>query len=215
MLFVGRKSEKKKIINSLNDGKNIILGGKFGIGRTSLIKEIARIMADERKFVFVDFSQTPGKMSEKIMKEVAISRKHKQGEKMGYKSMRYRIANMKSSKRHLPVIVFDNVAKITVQKKIFLRHLIMEQHFQFIAIVEYFLPEENLFEIKAQLMPTVTLILSHLKKDDVKNLFSMYAKKHNINYSENYIYNLATLSGGYPLGIVEMIKKYRGIAFDE
>ena len=207
MLFVGRKSEKKKIINSLNDGKNIILGGKFGIGRTSLIKEIARIMADERKFVFVDFSQTPGKMSEKIMKEVAISRKLKQGEKMGYKSMRYRIANMKSSKRHLPVIVFDNVAKITVQKKIFLRHLIMEQHFQFIAIVEYFLPEENLFEIKAQLMPTVTLILSHLKKDDVKNLFSMYAKKHNINYSENYIYNLATLSGGYPLGIVEMIKK--------
>ncbi len=200
------KSEKKKIIDALNDGKNIILGGKFGIGRTSLIQEIARILADERKFAFVDFSQTPGKMSEKIMKELAISRKLQQGEKMGYKSMRYRIANMKLSKRCNPVIVFDNIAKVTVQKKIFLRHLILEQNFQFIAIVENFLPGDNLFEIKTQLMPTVTLILSHLKKDDVKNLLSMYAKKHNINYSENYIYNLATLSNGYPLGIVEMIK---------
>lgn len=147
------------------------------------------------------------------MKEVAISRKLKQGEKMGYKSMRYRIANMKSSKDTSPLLFLTTLQKLPF-KKIFLRHLIMEQHFQFIAIVEYFLPEENLFEIKAQLMPTVTLILSHLKKMMLK-IYLVCMQKHNINYSENYIYNLATLSGGYPLGIVEMIKKYRGIAFDE
>jgi len=44
MLFVGRQSEKKKIMEALNGGKNIILSGKFGIGRTRLINEIAKPM---------------------------------------------------------------------------------------------------------------------------------------------------------------------------
>ena len=76
MLFVGRKREKKQIFESLREGKNIIIGGKFGIGRTSLM-EIAKILADERKFVFVDFSKTPGEMSEKLMKELGLSARFK------------------------------------------------------------------------------------------------------------------------------------------
>jgi DNA replication protein DnaC len=63
MSFIGRKEEKKKIIESLNQGGNIILGGKFGVGRTTLAVEIANRLADVKKFVFVDFGQTPGKMS--------------------------------------------------------------------------------------------------------------------------------------------------------
>jgi MoxR-like ATPase len=111
MLFVGRQNEKKQIIRSLNDGKNIILNGKFGIGRTRLIKEIARLV-DERKFIFVDFSQTPGTMSETLMKALGIPRRIKNQEnKMRYKSMRYRIANANTAKQHKPVIVLDNTAK--------------------------------------------------------------------------------------------------------
>ena len=117
MPFVGRQSEKKKIMESLNCGQNIILGGKFGIGRTRLIREIAKLV-NERKFIFVDFSQTPGKMSEKIMKVLGITRRVKnQTRQMGYKSMRCRIANTDIAKQHKPVIVFDNVAKITARRK--------------------------------------------------------------------------------------------------
>ena len=85
MLFVGRKKEQKKIIELLNDGMNIILTGKYGIGRTSLMKEIAKAFAEDRKFIFVDFSQTPGKMSETLMKALDIPRRIKnQGNKMRY-----------------------------------------------------------------------------------------------------------------------------------
>lgn len=61
MLFVGRQNEKKKIVASLNCGRNIILRGKFGIGRTSLIKETAKALSDERKFFLSISVKHPGK----------------------------------------------------------------------------------------------------------------------------------------------------------
>lgn len=210
MLFVGRKSEKRKIIESLQDGKNIILGGKYGIGRTSLVKEISRFMFDKRKFVFVDFSQTPGKMSEKLMKELGLSVKlKKKSTNMSYKSMRYRIANVKISKKQNPVIVFDNIAKMTSAKIIFLRHLLLEQHFQFIAIIENFLPKKDLSELKAQLVPEETLILRYLKVNDVENLLRNCANQSLFNWTNHYIHHLAILSDGYPLGLAEMLKEKR------
>jgi MoxR-like ATPase len=58
MIFVGREIETEHITKELYQGKNIIVGGKFGIGRTSMIKEIASSLQNEWRFIFVDFSQT-------------------------------------------------------------------------------------------------------------------------------------------------------------
>jgi len=51
MIFVGRKNEKKTIIKELQQEKNIILRGKFGIGRTSLVNKIAEKLGEQRQFV--------------------------------------------------------------------------------------------------------------------------------------------------------------------
>jgi len=75
--------------------------------------------------------------------------------------MRYRISNYELSERKQIVIVFDNVAKLTNQKIIFLRHLIQEKHFQFIAIVENFLSLHDLACLKALLLPADVLSLHH------------------------------------------------------
>jgi hypothetical protein len=206
MLFVGRKSEKNKIVASLRQGKNIILGGKFGIGRTSIIKEIAVLLADENKFIFVDFGLTPAKMSEKLMKGLALfARFTKSNKKMGYKSMRYRISNFESSEKKQPVIVFDNIAKLTNQKIIFLRHLVLEKHFQFVAIVENFLSPNDLYRLKALLLPVDLLSLHHLKTDDVLSFMRLYSEKHNLNWSNVFIRKMADLIGGYPLGLITTI----------
>ena len=215
MLFVGRKSEKKRIIELLRDRKNIILCGNYGIGRTSLIKEIVKLQADESKFIFVDFGLTPGKMSEKLMKELALSvRLKKSNKKMGYKSMRYRIANLGASKTKQTVIVFDNIAKLTIQKVIFLRHLILEKHFQFIAIVENFLSSPDLACLKALLLPANVLSLRHLKTDDIVSFMRLYSDKHNLNWSDNYIHDLAVIAKGHPLSIIEMIRNIKGAIYD-
>ncbi|MGD0169413.1 MAG: ATP-binding protein [Smithella sp.] len=209
MLFGGRKREIKQIIESLSDGKNIILGGRFGIGRTTLIREIAKLLADERKFIFVDFSKTPGEMSEKLMRELGLSPRFKKtGRKMGYKSMRYRIATVMLSTKNKPIIIFDNIAKLTSQKIIFLRNLIEENHFQFIAIVENFLPPENLFELKAQFMPAKSITLNNLNVFDTENLLYSYSNHNQLNWTDNYRRNLAALTNGYPLGLTQMLKKH-------
>lgn len=207
MIFVGREIETKHIIRELRRGKNIIVGGKYGIGRTSLIKAIASSLQSEWRFIFIDFSQTPGKMSAKLMKEFHIAKINKQtGKPWGYKSMRYRIANVKVSKRKNTVIVLDNVVKLTPQKIIFLRNLIEENHFQFIAIVENFLPANDLMLMRAQFFPAEIIALQHLKNEDVVSFIRLHSWKYRLNWSEDYIHSLAALAGGYPLGINEMIK---------
>jgi hypothetical protein len=207
MLFVGRKSEKKKIVELLRQGKNIILGGKFGIGRTSLVKEIADSLFDELKFVFVDFGLTPGKMSEILIKELGLSARFKKSnKKMGYKSMRYCIGSVQLPKRKKTIIVFDNVVKLTIQKTIFLRHIILENHFQFIAIVENFLPKNHLFSLEVQLLPSTTICLSNLNTKAVINFLRTYSDKDHLNWSDSYIQSMADIIGGYPLNIIETIK---------
>jgi hypothetical protein len=210
MIFVGRESETSRIVKQLEQGNNIILIGIYGIGRTSLVQHIASAFLSKWRFIFVDFSQTPGKMSEKLMKELGIVKANKQtGKKWGYKSRRYRIANLESRKGIKTVIVLDDIAKITAQKMIFLRHLILERHFQFIAIAEHFLPEHDLFLLKAQLIPAATVCLRNLNTRDVLDFLRLYSDKYYLNWPDRHIRSLASLVGKYPLGMVEMLKGKR------
>ena len=209
MIFVGRKHEKEKIHKTLLHGKSVIITGKFGIGRTSLVQEIANEMSRRRRFLFVDFSQTPGKMSESLMKELGLSRRfRKTGMKMGYKSMRYRVATSSCRATDKPVIVFDNIARLTRAKNVFLRRLIEEQHFQFIAVCENFLPEDDLIVLKTQLLPMEMVSINYLPPEDVRRWLYLYSEKHRLDWSEAYIHDLTELIGGYPLGISEMLSNH-------
>ena len=127
---------------------------------------------------------------------------------MGYKAMRYRIATLDSPTKNKPVIVFDNVAKLTPQKIIFLRHLIEEKHFQFIAIAEKFLRGKDVLLLRAQLIPTETISLHHLSTKDVSTFISYYAEKHHMDLSDSYVDDLTALAGGYPLGMIGLIKSF-------
>ncbi len=208
-MFVGREFETHYIMKELCRGKNIIVGGKFGIGRTSLIKKISETMADKTKFIFIDFNQTPGKMSEKLMRELGLSRRLKKtGRIMGYKSMRYRIATAEpSAKKDKPVIVLDNVAKLTPQKIIFLRNLLEENHFQFVAIVENFLPPEDFARLRALFYPAEIVALNYLRPEEVFSLIRLYSDQHHFHWPDHYIRELVSIAGRYPLGIIEMLKK--------
>ncbi|MEQ8180187.1 MAG: AAA family ATPase [Smithellaceae bacterium] len=208
MIFTGREKEKKKIIKELERGNNVILTGKFGIGRTSLIKKISKQLDGQRQIVFVDFSQTPRKISERLMKELQICNRFKRtGNKMGYKSMRYRIAETGSLTKNKPVIVFDNIAKLTQPKITFLKYLHDEGHFQFIAIIENFLSEKHVLLLKILLFPATNCSLGYLSDSDVSVFIRHYAKMHHLELSDAYIASLTLLAGGYPLGMISLAKK--------
>ena len=82
----------------------------------------------------------------------------------------------------------------------------MENHFQFIAIVENFLPANDLMLLKAQLLPVKTFSLHYLKDEDVISFIRLHSEKYYLNWPDTYIDSLAALVSGYPLGMVEMIK---------
>jgi len=58
-LYLGREEEQKEILKTLDEGWNVILTGKFGIGRTTLVKHIASLNEIQWRFVFIDFLKTP------------------------------------------------------------------------------------------------------------------------------------------------------------
>jgi len=67
MYFYGREKEISKIKRALEKRENIVITGKYGIGRTSLIKYLADITSKKWQFIFTDFSKTPSSVCNEIL----------------------------------------------------------------------------------------------------------------------------------------------------
>jgi len=52
LLFLGRERETQKILRALNQGENLVLSGKYGIGRTTLIEHVAKITKERWQIWF-------------------------------------------------------------------------------------------------------------------------------------------------------------------
>lgn len=214
MAFVGRNREIKRIIQALKTEKNVILQGKFGIGRTALIKEISLLLSDGKIFSFADFSQTPGTICDKLTKQLDLPlRLKKNDKKMRYKSLRHRLATcLCASDKH--IIVLDNIAKLTPQKIILLRHLILGNRFQFIAIVENFMSPDDLSLLRSILLPAEVIPLKYLNHEETISFLRLHANKYNLNWPDDYIHKLALVLKGYPLSMIDMTKRFKGKTYD-
>jgi len=60
MYFVGREKEIEQMKEALERGKNVIVSGKYGMGRTSLIKHAADAMKDRWRFQIIAVWQLEG-----------------------------------------------------------------------------------------------------------------------------------------------------------
>ena len=92
-MFVGREKETAAILKALDRGENIIVSGKFGIGRTSLIRHAASISQCRLHFVFADFALSANKACERLIDELLPSMASKEHPEK-YKAARFRLANL-------------------------------------------------------------------------------------------------------------------------
>jgi hypothetical protein len=207
-VYIGRERETKKIIKLLDEGFNVILKGRFGIGRSSLARHVARVTGDRWGFVFVDFSETPGKVCKRILKSFrSMQTRYKRETVKKYRSNRSLLARMDRRDGKKNVLVLDNIEKITKQRLNMLTFINAERRYQFIAIAEDFLAEKDLFLLRSNLLPAELVMIGYMKIDDTLKVFRHFSSKHNLGWNEDQIHSFAELSGGYPLGMKEIMDR--------
>ena len=203
MHFVGRESEIGQIKEALEEEKNVILSGRHGMGRTSLIHRIAETTKDKWRFVFVDFSKTPGDVCDHLLADLfpvqEFDRKH-----MKYRSSRFRISTLAFDDGRKRILVLDNVSKLSAQKLDLLRYLTWEKRFQFVSIAEGFLSSNDLFRLRVRMNPSILITLHHLSASDVVQFYRQLSREHRLGWTEGRIKNLAEVTGGYPLRMKEI-----------
>jgi hypothetical protein len=203
MFFVGRKQETKKIIRLLERNKNVIVTGKYGIGRTALVNHIAATQ-NQWRFVMVDFSLPPAQAEHASFSKL-VSPKKPERELKPYKPGRMLIDHL-NQKGKPWVIALDNIARLSAPKRAFIRRLHWEGRFRFIAIVEDFLPEKDLFNLRKELIPAQVIPLGHIGVKNGDRLFRYFAEKYQFDWSDNQLKMLAAATQGYPLGINEIVR---------
>jgi energy-coupling factor transporter ATP-binding protein EcfA2 len=199
MIFVGRKKEIHTILKSLENGENIILTGRYGIGRTSLIRQISQLAQEKWHFVFTDFSQTAKVICAASLSELCSGRLDLQ--KLNFRSVRGRLARFDSADARQTILVMDNIAKLTPQKYNLIRYLKMQNRFQFIAITESFLKISEFDKLRGQLLPAQLIRLSYLGRKDSVELVRCLCRACGTEAKREAIDFLAASTHGYPLGI--------------
>jgi len=161
--FVGREKELTWLSRELNRGRNITITGKYGMGKTSLVRELSKRQAAVPKgsgklnFIFLDFFQTPGELCLRLQKELSIRRDRREMACLTYRQRRSRIAvkAAASSKKH--IVILDNITSLTSPKLSLIRYFILERSFQFIALADASLSEREFFLLRSALLPAGVL----------------------------------------------------------
>jgi hypothetical protein len=208
MLFVGRQRETQRVISLLSHGSNVIVSGQYGIGRTSLIRQVDGLSLDRWQFIFVDGSQTPLNITKELLMNLQLTKTGKRQISSGnYRILRSRLLNLDLRGMRQPVFVLDNIASLSSQKLALLRYLNSEgKKFLFVAIVEQFLRDKELILLRSQMMPVETIRLSYLKTGDADEYFNIISRQHLFCWSEGYIRMLVKSTHGYPLGMVNAVR---------
>ena len=203
MYFVGRDKEIGRMKEALKAGNNIIVLGKYGMGRTSLVQHLAKTTQDRWRFVFVDFSQTPGNVCKYLMAELFPTQEFVR-EHARYRSSRFRITTLALNDSRKHVLVLDNVSKLSRQSLDLIRYLTWERRFQFVSIVESFLLSNDLFLWRVRMDPSTLITLRRLSAPSVVLFFEQLSREHHLDWTEGQIKDLAEITGGCPLRMKEI-----------
>jgi len=155
--------ECKRIQSALAAGHNLVLTGPFGIGRTALLRHLAKQMNEDWRFIFLDGSQTPARLLRGLIQKWAPKRPGtSRRTATAWKVERRHLATLRSPDPRPVVVVLDDVAKVTRPQLDLIRWLKDDGRFRIIAVTERFLPEDGQRRLRARLYPAPLLTLGPL-----------------------------------------------------
>lgn len=204
MDFVGREQEIAQVAAALAAGSNVVLSGKFGIGRTSLVRQVAAGSCGEWQFLFADFSRPPAAVCHQLAAQLSRPRRSwRRIDQPAYRGARRRLLVMAGEAAPPAVIVLDDVARITPAKWEFLRFLSRATGLRFVVVVESFLPEADVTRLRTCIYPSIRLHLGLLPAPRSHEFFERVSGRTGFRWSPDQIRALATRGGGFPLAMAE------------
>lgn len=212
-LFVGREKELARIQVELEAGHNLVLTGPFGIGRTTLLRHLARARLADWRFVFLDGGQTPGRLCEQLL-DVWSPRRPK--------PTRRRAEPWTVERRQLPerltreprsvAVVLDDLGKATAPKKEFLRWLQELARIRIILVTERFLDGETELHLRGLIYPAPKVTLGPLPEGPSRAFFETWARHHELAWDAGTIHGLVLATRGYPTGMWQAAQDATGLS---
>lgn len=198
MTFVGREAERKAVRKALEAGQGVVLRGRFGIGRTALVRRVADDLGPRWRFVFVDSRETPASVCVRLVDALIVPPGKRHVTPGTYRENRTRL----SKGRRIPgkpVVVVDDIGHLTYAKWDLLRFLAKLPKLRIVAIVESFLPDCDVTRLRAVLYPSIRLDLAHLPLPASLTFFAEASDRYSLGWGPDHLRLLATSRGGYPL----------------
>jgi hypothetical protein len=205
-LFVGRQEETARIRGELEAGKNLVLTGPFGIGRTAVLRRVAWEQRGTWSFIFLSGAATPGRMCQDLF--LALFPHQRTALNHGEISLlaqRRAIAAGTLKDPRPRVVVLDDIARLTRQRIDFIRWLRGLGRFQVIAVTEGFLPEAARQRLRVALAPAPLLALDRLEPAMTKAFFQAWSEQHRLGWGPEHVHGLVLATRGYPLGMREAV----------
>lgn len=198
MTFVGREAERRAVRKAVEAGQGVVLRGRFGIGRTALVRQVAVDLGSRWRFVFVDFRETPASVCVQVADALLVPPRRRSPTPGTYRANRSRLSKGRRVPGK-PVVVLDDIGHLTCAKWDFLRFLTRLPELRIVAIVEAFLPESDVTRLRAVLYPSVGLDLAHLPLPASLSFFAEASDRYSLGWDPAHLRLLATSRGGYPL----------------
>jgi energy-coupling factor transporter ATP-binding protein EcfA2 len=207
-LFVGREKESVRIQSELEAGHNLMLTGPFGMGRTTLLHHLARELKPTWRFVFLDGSQTPGSLCERLL-EVWAPERPRPGRKRAHPWTveRRLLPGLLDREPRAVAVVLDDLGKVTHPKLDFLRWLQSLGRVRILVVTERFLGESLEMHLRAVIYPAPRLVLGPLSEGQGKAFFERWAQAHGLDWDSGAIHGLVLATRGYPTGMWEAARR--------
>jgi hypothetical protein len=205
-LFVGRQEESDRIRTELAAGKNLVLTGPFGIGRTAILRQVAWELREHWEFIFLSGAVTAGRMCRDLFLALFPQERDALNHReVSLAAQRRALAGAPRCDRRQWVVVLDDMAKATRQRVDFIRWLRGLGRFQVIAVTERFLPDEARQRLRVALAPAPLLALERLEPAMARAFFQAWSEQHRLGWGPDHVRGLVQATRGYPLGMREAV----------
>jgi hypothetical protein len=213
LIFVGRERELARLAQAFEAGRNVVLSGNYGMGRTALLRHLGELAPERFRICFADFGEIPASVCRALAPllpprrlarrpgRAAAVRRPRPGVRPAYHALAAALAKATWSSPPLRVGVLDGLAKLTASKLALLKLLAGNRSTRWVVIVERFLPRRDLVRVSGWLQPAEHLHLDRLPLAATREYFRRLSDEQHLGWADDEVVAMARSSGGYPLAM--------------